>query len=181
MEKKVPIPVVIPVNANELSRGLRMAFEGMSMVFNSLGTGCRISGEMEAETDTGQTEAGQTEQTITGQTKAGQGATEQETQPDENSTETGAEASTEAAVEKTTEKTTEKTAEASAPAAPAKPASPTSSVTIDDITKIIVKKIKKDRGNNQKIGSILKTYGVAKVSELPAEKYEAFLTDLAAI
>ncbi len=177
MEKKVPIPVVIPVNANELSRGLRMAFEGMSMVFNSLGTGCRISGEMEAETDTGQTEAGQTEQTITGQTKAGQGATEQETQPDENSAETGAEASTEAAVEKTTEKT----AEASAPAAPAKPASPASSVTLDDITKIIVKKIKKDRSSNQKIGAILKTYGVAKVSELPADKYEAFLTDLAAI
>jgi hypothetical protein len=174
MKKKAVTPAVIPVDADELSRGLRMAFEGMSMVFNSLGTGCRISGEMEAgQTEAGQTEAGQTEQTITGQTKAGQGATEQETQPDENSAETGAEASTEAAVEKT--------AEVSAPAAPAKPASPASSVALDDITKIIVKKIKKDRSSNQKIGSILKTYGVAKVSELPAEKYEAFLTDLAAI
>ena len=54
----------------------------------------------------------------------------------------------------------------------------TSSVTQDDITKIIVQKLKKDRSNNEKIGAILKTYGVAKVSELPAEKYEAFLTDL---
>lgn len=52
------------------------------------------------------------------------------------------------------------------------------SVTQDDITKIIVQKLKKDRSNNEKIGAILKTYGVAKVSELPAEKYEAFLTDL---
>ena len=52
------------------------------------------------------------------------------------------------------------------------------SVTQDDITKIIVQKLKKDRTNNEKIGSILKTYGAAKVSELPAEKYEAFLTDL---
>ena len=52
------------------------------------------------------------------------------------------------------------------------------SVTQDDITKIIVQKLKKDRTNNEKIGAILKTYGVAKVSELPAEKYEAFLTDL---
>ena len=54
----------------------------------------------------------------------------------------------------------------------------TSSVTQDDITKIIVQKLKKDRSNNEKIGAILKTYGVTKVSELPAEKYEAFLTDL---
>lgn len=51
-------------------------------------------------------------------------------------------------------------------------------VTQDDITKIIVQKLKKDRTNNEKIGAILKTYGVAKVSELPADKYEAFLTDL---
>ena len=59
---------------------------------------------------------------------------------------------------------------------PTEPAAP--SVTQDDITKIIVQKLKKDRSNNEKIGAILKTYGVAKVSELPAAKYEAFLTDL---
>lgn len=58
---------------------------------------------------------------------------------------------------------------------------PGSSVTADDITKIIVQKIKQNRGNNEKIGAILKTYGVAKVSELPPSKYEAFLTDVAAI
>ena len=59
---------------------------------------------------------------------------------------------------------------------PAGPAAP--KVTQDDITKIIVQKLKKDRSNNEKIGAILETYGVAKVSELPAAKYEAFLTDL---
>lgn len=51
-------------------------------------------------------------------------------------------------------------------------------VTVDDITKIIVRKVKQDRTNNEKIGSILKTYGVARVSELPTAKYEAFLTDI---
>lgn len=61
---------------------------------------------------------------------------------------------------------------------PKEKASTAPSVTQDDITKIIVQKLKKDRSNNEKIGAILKTYGVAKVSELPAEKYEAFLTDL---
>ena len=55
---------------------------------------------------------------------------------------------------------------------------PAPAVTQDDITKIIVQKLKKDRTNNEKIGAILKTYGVTKVSELPAAKYEAFLTDL---
>ena len=55
---------------------------------------------------------------------------------------------------------------------------PAPGITHDDITKIIVQKLKMDRSNNEKIGAILKTYGVAKVSELPAEKYEAFLTDL---
>lgn len=55
---------------------------------------------------------------------------------------------------------------------------PAPGITQDDITKIIVQKLKKDRTNNEKIGAILKAYGAAKVSELPAEKYEAFLTDL---
>ncbi len=58
------------------------------------------------------------------------------------------------------------------------PETETPSVTQDDITKIIVQKLKKNRSNNEKIGAILKTYGVAKVSELSPEKYEAFLTDL---
>lgn len=71
---------------------------------------------------------------------------------------------------------TEDETPAEAAETPAEPAAP--SVTQDDITKIIVQKLKKDRSNNEKIGAILKTYGVVKVSELPAAKYEAFLTDL---
>ena len=64
---------------------------------------------------------------------------------------------------------------------PAEVPAVTSTVTQDDITKIIVRKIKQDRSNNEKIGAILKTYGVAKVSDLPAVKYEAFLTDISQI
>ena len=58
---------------------------------------------------------------------------------------------------------------------------PVSTISQDDITKIIVQKIKQNRSNNEKIGAILKTYGVSKVSDLPAAKYEAFVTDLSAI
>lgn len=53
-----------------------------------------------------------------------------------------------------------------------------SAVTVDDITKVIVAKIKQKRSNNAKIGALLKTYGVEKVSSLPEGKYEAFLTDI---
>lgn len=55
---------------------------------------------------------------------------------------------------------------------------PASTVTADDITKIIVQKIKQNRSNSEKIGAILKTYGAAKVSALSADQYEAFLTDV---
>ena len=58
---------------------------------------------------------------------------------------------------------------------------PESKVSKDDLTKIIVQKIKRDRSNNQKIGEILKNYGAAKVSELHVSKYEAFLTELSAL
>lgn len=54
-------------------------------------------------------------------------------------------------------------------------------VTPNDITRIIVRKIKQNKENNEKILMILKTYGVEKVSDLKPEKYEAFVTDLAAL
>ena len=54
-------------------------------------------------------------------------------------------------------------------------------LTKDDITAVIVAKIKKKRDNNEKIGQLLKTYGVAQLSDLPAEKYEAFLADVSQI
>lgn len=51
-------------------------------------------------------------------------------------------------------------------------------LTKDDITSVIVAKIKQKRSNNEKIGQLLKAYGVGALSDLPAEKYEAFLTDI---
>ena len=51
-------------------------------------------------------------------------------------------------------------------------------LTKDDITSVIVAKIKQKRSNNEKIGQLLKTYGVGQLSELPAAKYEAFLADI---
>ena len=48
----------------------------------------------------------------------------------------------------------------------------------DDLIRVVTQKIKKDRGNKEKVLSLLKSYGAAKVSDVPPDKYEAFLTDL---
>lgn len=71
----------------------------------------------------------------------------------------------------------EDTGQKEAPVAKAE-AQPAVTITKDDITAVIVAKIKKKRDNNEKIGQLLKTYGVAQLSDLPAEKYEAFLADV---
>lgn len=60
-------------------------------------------------------------------------------------------------------------------------AAPAVTITRDDLTAVIVGKIKKKRSNNEKIGQLLKAYGVAQLSDLPAEKYEAFLADVSQI
>lgn len=57
-------------------------------------------------------------------------------------------------------------------------AAPAVTITKDDLTAVIVGKIKKKRSNNEKIGQLLKAYGCDELSALPSEKYEAFLTDI---
>lgn len=74
----------------------------------------------------------------------------------------------------------EATADKAEPAAKAEE-QPAVTITKDDITAVIVAKIKKKRDNNEKIGQLLKTYGVAQLSDLPVEKYEAFLADVSQI
>ena len=54
-------------------------------------------------------------------------------------------------------------------------------ITKDDITAVIVAKIKRSATTTEKIGQLLKTYGVGQLSDLPSEKYEAFLADVSQI
>ena len=56
---------------------------------------------------------------------------------------------------------------------------PVTKLTLDDITRVIVTKIKQNRAVNDKIAELLKAYGYKQIRELPPEKYEAFLNDLA--
>ena len=155
-------PSVIAVDARKLSQGLKMTFEGMAMVFDSIGVDVGVPDmKVTIPADkSAEDKACGVEETV---------SEEHNTAPD---------AEVQSAADDTVPSATETVgaAEAQPDASEA-----TSTVSLDDITKIIVQKIKQNRKNNEKIGSILKTYGVAKVGDLPASKYEAFLTDLSAI
>ena len=51
-------------------------------------------------------------------------------------------------------------------------------LTADDLIRVVTQKIKQNRANKEKVQALLKSYGAAKVSDIPADKYEAFLTDV---
>lgn len=166
------VPSVIAVDARKLSLGLKMTFEGMAMVFDSLGVDVGVSA---VKTDDAKA-------AIQADKSAEDKACGVEN-PKSEEHNTAPDAEDQSAADDTVPSAakTEDATEGTAAEAQHDASEPTSAVSIDDITKIIVQKIKQNRKNNEKIGSILKTYGVAKVGDLPASKYEAFLTDLSAI
>ena len=51
-------------------------------------------------------------------------------------------------------------------------------LTADDLIRVVTQKIKQNRANKEKVLALLKSYDAAKVSDIPANKYEAFLTDV---
>lgn len=62
--------------------------------------------------------------------------------------------------------------------AAAKKQEPALELTADDLIKVVTGKIKQNRANKDKVLALLKSYGAAKVSGIPQDKYEAFLTDV---
>lgn len=62
--------------------------------------------------------------------------------------------------------------------APAKKKPEQTELSPDDLIRVVTQKIKKDRSNKEKVLALLKSYGAAKVSDIPPDKYEAFLTDV---
>ena len=160
-------PSVVAVDARKLSHGLKMTFEGMAMVFDSIGVDTAVP-TVKADDAKATIQADKSAVDKAGGVE--EPVSEEHTTAPDAEVQSAADDSLPSAAE------TVDAAEAQSEAS-----EPTSAVSIDDITKIIVQKIKQNRSNNAKIGSILKTYGVAKVGDLPASKYEAFLTDLSAI
>ena len=168
---------VISVDARKLSHGLKMTFEGMAMVFDSMGVDMGVTA---VKTDDART-ATPADPIDPADPAAEKACSSAETVSEEHDTASDAEVQSAADDTVPSAAKTEDAVEAPTAEAQSEASEPTSAVSLDDITKIIVQKIKQNRSNNEKIGSILKTYGVAKVGDLPASKYEAFLTDLSAI
>ena len=191
---------MVLVDAGKLSEGLKTTFNGVAMIFDSLGIKSgKVAGDIISKYSA--TDIPEHKPSNSRKEKAANDSKEVATvsNPDvepgnagDNSEMNVANAAadspdkhtehTEENVDKIPEATVEETVDSAEPEEVKESMKPekkqVSSVSLDDITKIIVQKIKKDRSNNQKIGQILKTYGTEKVSELPEEKYEAFLTDL---
>ena len=155
---------LVTVDANKLREALKHTFEGVTMLFDCIGLNVPV-GEPVAEPEEKPAQSSPAEEPVF--------------TPVEELTEKVP--IVEAPIDElpTEEVPAEKKQEGLLAETEATPV--TSTVTQDDITKIIVRKIKQDRSNNEKIGAILKTYGVSKVSDLPAAKYEAFLTDISQI
>lgn len=195
---------LVPVDITELGQGLKTAFTGIAMVFGSLGcidagaeVAAALSGvKMPKAADGGKTDGEVTDSAdapaapATATAPATADAADTPATADEadapDATDEAAEESTGESAEESTGESTEESAKDEIPpeeelpwdGTDTAPAQAPSKVTADDITKVIVAKIKQKRSNNAKIGALLKAYGVEKVSSLPAEKYEAFLTDI---
>jgi len=175
---------LITVDACKLSHGLKATFEGVAMVFDSLGVDAGFEVEekpekhVAAKTKTAKAEKAEIQKKTVAEDVAAGEEPAQEVE-DENEDATADAAGGDGVSDNSDipaddpDDVSEVEEKKETPAVP--------SISLDDVTKIIVQKIKKDRGNNEKIGQILKTYGVSKVGELDSAKYEAFLTDVAAL
>ena len=189
---------IVHVDLGRLSEGLALTFKGVTEVFESLGadevpgfgTVSTLEGEtapVEAVDDkvpedktpddktgkksTKRDAADTVEDTPEGSQMTSEGVESAEVDNSEAKAKTASEepnkAENDVAVEKDK---AEKTDKASG-----------SAFTLNDIMKIAAQKMAKDAKVTEKIGALVKTYGVATLKELPEEKFEAFMTDLTQI
>ena len=174
-KKKTEVAQLVAVDAGKLSLGLKTTFEGVAMVFASLGVETDISGCVMAPDKEVKAEEAKTDDAK----KIGNDAGAVDSVSDTDDADPSADPKPVMKEDETPEPTDESAPEKVETADAAEEVK--SAISLDDVTKVIVQKIKQDRGNNGKIGQILKTYGAAKVGELDPKKYEAFLTDVAAL
>ena len=127
----------IKVDALKLSRGLRTTFEGIALIFDSIGADVELLTQVPAKKTSSPASSAQTVK---------EPKPEPKPEPEQPQTE----------------------------AAP-------SSLTLDDITKVIVSKVKQNQAASDAIGKLVQSFGVATVKQIPVERYEEFMTKLAAL
>lgn len=160
----------VAVEVRAFGRGMQKLFEGVSEVFSAIGAD---------EPERLELEKAKWKKNGTGDVPATD-APEESTEVDTAAEDSGA-AQAENSTDDSADIPVVANADSQAEEKPVKKSTEATTITQDDITKIILRKIKNDRSNNEKIGKLLQNYGVKAVSDLPTEKYEAFLTDIAAI
>jgi hypothetical protein len=148
----------VSVDITKLGMGMKTIFSGCAMLFESLGVQGEALQQLNGLTDTAMKEeqAGSSSK----QTKQAAVDTPAKELPLK-----------EDALPWNTE------AAASAEKAPNEP--PAVSITSDDLLKVASQKITTNRKNSPKIKALLTSYGCAAISDIPDDKREAFLNDLA--
>ena len=158
----------ILVNPQKLSQGLTRTFEGISIIFESLGS------KLDVTDLTGQ--AKHVPEVMATATKTQDAAEPVKTVEKAEQPAQSEQAKTAEHVQSPEPTGAAEPAEQEEPSESAK-----SSISLDDITKVIVEKIKQDRGNREKIEAIVHEYGVSVISQLDEANYEAFLAELASL
>ena len=178
-----PMQGHIAVDVAKLSQGLRMTFQGVAMVFDSFGAEIDIFGALVDDSAKPAPVVERAEEN--GTVPEGKNAKDAALSESSVDPAAGIEARIEAVnvgENGTGSSGSSGTCDTAAVAEGTPDDQKTASgITKDDITKVIVAKIKQNRSNNVKIGKLLSSYGVAKVADLPEEQFEAFLTDLSQI
>lgn len=171
VNRQTEVPQVVAVNVATLSQGMKMMFEGCAMIFDSLGAdGSVISA---AAPDASVAEESKSV------TKTADDPAKAEHVKEEENAETLQEAEPEADAQKAEVQEADVQKPESQKATPTETSKdPVSTVTVNDIIRIASAKITANRKNSEKIGALVRSYGVSKMSELPEDKFEAFLTDI---
>lgn len=159
------------INKNKFSHGMKTMLNGMAEVFDSLG--CDNAEIVNAVDAVPAEEKNDAKNTTTRSRQRKRPAPDTAVSADDSGS---ADAVSDAQDTATTENTSSNVAPEADETQPDTP-----SITLDDITKVIVAKLKQNRKKNTAIEQLVKAYNVNTVSELPAEKYEAFLTDLSEV
>lgn len=145
---------MVSVDINKLGMGMKSIFTGCAMLFDSLGVSGEAMEQMNSLASTAiQQSAPAAEKQITPakaqQTEAAATATEDFPPADDE------------------------------PPFDVEEAKPAVQITVKDLQKVAAQKITTNRKNSAKIQQLLTTYGCSTMSEIPEEKREAFLNDLA--
>lgn len=155
------------IDAAKLGRGLNAVFKGYALIFEAMAEQAELLGVEPMVKGVKDSEA------------ASETATSRDPSPKTVVPNTGSEGESSSDEEKLPWEKQPDDADAEAKAAAKETVSQPAVITADDLLKVAAQKITTNRKNSPKIKSLLTSYGCGAISQLPEDKREAFLNDLA--